>query len=444
VSRTIIRFQRILQQDPLPALEKFHLENAPPPNNHPNARQTHTDLSLNSSAMPFTALRAPMATQNVVHNVGDALQQELNRNVYIQGALQTAATAPAAQGKRPIFMEIYSNLAEEFPWEALFHNAATDFFACRAISPVGRLAGGSYLATRWLDGTAIGRRPVLRVLAVLAAQNVPARGEWDALNAARNQANATRTFEMDLDVVVHEQALLQHIQGLGVPAAPLVSKQTLADRIRLFKPHIVHFFCHGSNVGSPHLQLGTNSGTPITYTVSELKNDLQKVELELWMAVLNCCSLGKTTGSGSFARHLVGSDVAVVVGMAEPINSQFAHVFCKAYYREVVIKIDSNFPNIGQSAPVEWVEATVPARRDVLEDQTGANYTTQNASDHKEWTLPVFYTVADEFRFGFTDRAGSQASPAQAVVRKAVPSLAGIPELPQPLRDELYGSMESK
>jgi hypothetical protein len=341
-------------------------------------------------------------------------------------------------------MELCSDLAEEFPWEALFHGAATDFFACRAISPVGRLAGGSHLATRWLDGTAITRRPVLRVLAVLAAQNVPARGEWDALYAAMSQANTTQTFEMDLDVVVREQSLLQHIQGLGVPVAPLASRQTLADRIRLFKPHIIHFFCHGSNVGSPHLQLGTNSGTQITYTVSELKNDLQTVELELWMAVLNCCSMGQTTGSRSFARQLVGSDVAVVVGMAEPISSQFAHVFCKAYYREVVIKIDSNFPIVGQSVPVEWVEATVPARRDVLEDQTGANYTTQNASDHKEWTIPIFYTVSHEFRFGITDRAGNQASPAQVVVKKAVPALAGIPELPQPLRDELYGSLKSQ
>jgi len=444
VNRTIIRFQRISLPPPLPALEKFHLENSPPPNNHAKARQTLTDLLLNPTAVPFTAFRAPNVTQNLVCNVGDALQQELNRNAYIQGALQTIAMAPAAQGKRPVFMELCSDLAEEFPWEALFHGVAADFFACRAISPVGRLAGGSYLATRWLDGTAITRRPVLRVLAVLAAQNVPARGEWDALYTARNQANATQTFEMDLDVVVKEQPLLQHIQGLGVPAAPLVSRQTLADRIRLFKPHIIHFFCHGSNVGSPHLQLGTNSGTPITYTVSDLKNDLQKVELDLWMAILNCCCLGQTTGSRSFARQLVGSDVAVVVGMAEPISSQFAHVFCRAYYREVVIKIDSNFPNVGQSVPVEWVEATVPARRDVLEDQTRANYTTQNASDHKEWTLPVFYTVADEFRFGFTDRAGSQASPAQAVVKKAVPALAGIPELPQPLREELYGSMISK
>jgi hypothetical protein len=59
-------------------------------------------------------------------------------------------------------------------------------------------------------------------------------------------------------------------------------------------------------------------------------------------------------------------------------------------------------------------------------------------------TRTVFYTVADEFRFGVTDRAGSQASPAQAVIKKAVPALAGIPELPQPLRDELYGSMKSE
>jgi len=444
VSRTIIRFQRILHQAPLAALEKFHLENAPPPNNHANARQTLTDLLLNPAIAPFPALRAQQATQNMVLNVGDALLQELNRNVYIQGALQTVATAPAGQGKRPLFMELYSDLAEEFPWEALFHGGATDFFACRAISPVGRLAGGSYLATRWLDGTAITRRPVLRVLAVLAAQNVPARGDWDALYAARNQANGTKKFEMDLDVIVREQSLLQHIQGLGIPATPLASRQILADRIQFFKPHIIHFFCHGSNVGSPHLQLGTNSGTPVTYTVSDLRNDLQKVELELWMAVLNCCSLGQTTGSRSFARQLVSSDVAVVVGMAEPISSQFAHVFCKAYYREVVTRIASNFPNVGQTVPVEWVEITVQARRDVLEDQTKASYTTQNAYDHKEWTLPVFYTVSDEFRFGFTDRAGTQVSPAQSVVKKGVPSLAGIPELPQPLRDELYGSMTSK
>jgi hypothetical protein len=442
--RTIIRFQRILQLTSLQTLEKFHLENAPPPNNHANSRQTLTDLMLNPAASPFTALRALHATPNMVFNVGDALQQELNRNMYVQGALQTIATAPAAHGKNPIFIELCSDLPEEFPWEALFHGAISDFFCCRATSPVGRLAGGSYLATRWLDGTQINRRPVLRILAVLAAQNVPARGEWDALYAARQQANQTNKFELDLDVIVCEQSLLHHIQSLKIPVVPLASRQTLADRIGFFKPHIIHFFCHGSTVGSPHLQLGTNSGTAIPYRVSDLQNDLQDKGLELWMSVLNCCSLGQTSGSGSFARQLVGPDVAVVIGMAEPINSHFAHVFCKAYYREVVGRIDSCFPLAGQTAEVEWVEATVQARREVLEDQTGASYTTRNARNHKEWTLPLFYTVSDEFRFGFTDRAGTQASPSQSVANKAIPALAGIPELPQPLREELYGFLSSR
>src|SRR6202034_872287 len=121
-----------------------------------------------------------------------------------------------------------------------------------------------------------------------------------------------------------------------------------------------------------------------------------------------------------------------------PISSQFAHVFCKAYYREIVIEIDSNFPAAGGWSSVEWVEATVPARRDVLEDQTAAPYSTPNASDHKEWTLPIFYTVSDPFRFGYTGPAGTQTSAAQTVLKKVMPSLAGIPGLPEPLREDLY------
>jgi hypothetical protein len=458
MSRTIIRISEI----PVPGnpIREFHLEAWPPGAHYPNAHANNTQLLIHPSQGPFGVYQnTPLgqATPAVVLSTGNGLMAELARNVEVDSAINAVATHPARQGLRPIFFEIACDFAEQFPWETLYLHPPADFSACRTPSPVGRLAGSTRaLDTRTLDQTSLTAKPELRLLAVLAAQGISSIPEFDELHGAKTRGNKSGRFAVNMEAFVSDKTDKQHaLQSLQPNEVhDLTCKQDLLDRLRDFQPHILHFFCHGSTAGSPHLQLATTSsrlglGQPVTLSASDITNQVQQYSLNPWMTVLNCCSgaapSGAAAASQSFARSLAGPEVPVVVGMAEPIDHLTAHSFCKAFYTNVIDLLLRNFPNLpgsgsaaGPRVTVEWVETLTPTRRSVLEDRVGggSSYSVALASDRKWWCMPVLYTVEGAFQLAVSNLTGATAVAAR-VQEQAAAALAGVPGLPTALLRDL-------
>jgi hypothetical protein len=454
MSRTTISISEVTVPgtNPPQQVRMFHLAAWPPGSHYPNAHNNNTGLKLSPLHPPFTILRtsAPGAHPGVVHQCGNDLMSELNTNPEVRAAIGVVASHPAQNGARPIFFEICCDFAEEFPWESIILTPPADYFACRTLSPVGRLAKSTkVLQMRTLDQPSPTVPPTLRVLAVLAAHGISSVPEFDALYAARGSAGRSGLFAVELDVFVSDQAdeahALRHLPQNAVRM--LTAKQDLLDRLRDFRPHLLHFFCHGSAVPAPHLELATQSSrkgftSPIDVTPDDLSNRCQGIALNPWLAVLSCCDGANAAASQSFARLLLGPEFPVVVGMTEPIDHLTAHSFCGAFHAAVIDLILCNFPlapagaAVGPARTVEWVEAMTPARRTVLESRSQSIYSVSLAGDYKWWCLPALYTVEGAFPLAISNQS-TAAAVATLTQAQAATALAGVPGMPPALVTEL-------
>ena len=425
----------------------FHLEDWPlsfnPPSGSP--QQYPTLLTRDHKQPPYTTLRGQAQGTNLVEDAGRDLQTELDSNVDVSAALSHASSAGQ---RRPVFFQILSP-DEELPWETIWRTPQ-NFFAYQVDSPVGRLISGSHnLSTRTLDQAAADQPPVLRVLAVLTAQhnppyNISSDTEWDHLYDAKKGVEQNQHLEVELDVLVDDPNLENRIQRLlSRPADAkhgyvrlFTAKQDLKDRIELFRPHLLHFFCHGAiQNGSPHLLLGTDSGQMIRVTDTDILASLNKIKHDAWMCVLNCCQSGQSSASSrSFAKLLVGTRIPVVIGMAEPITTITAHAFTAAFYREVFDHIDSNIAawRNGTGSPpweAEWVEVMYDVRSNILEEHNPGVVGYVHKRDQKCWTLPVFYTVPAAFCYEVRSRSVAQQATA-SVTASVMETLRDIPGTP--------------
>ncbi len=318
-----------------------------------------------------------MPASNVVSNAGQELWRELTTNSEINAEL--ARLVQKKRGVHPVFIQALTNDGNNLPWEALFETKR-EFLARNSMWPIGRLAENPHRFRRSLDGSKA--YPTLRILAVLSADDVSARSEWDELYDVRNDAaqQGPPRLIVCLDVIVSDEQLRDDINGLGEPASEvrahmLVDEDTIFDRIKEGEPHIIHFFCHGSAEDDPQLELATISslegtGPPVVITPLSLLNKLNTQCLSnVWQVVLNCCDSGKSTqGGGSFAQQLAGDHAPVAIGMWNPIDADEAHAFCRSYYTGVINKLHSILPlSPGASVEVEWVELLCDPRASIQE-----------------------------------------------------------------------------
>ena len=100
--------------------------------------------------------------------------------------------------------------------------------------------------------------PPLRIAAVLSCLDISASGELDALRAA---IRAGDTEHVKLLVVASEEQLIRDLQAeMEAGDAPEVAQvevippdvSALQRLISGFRPHVLHFFCHGSRKGGRH------------------------------------------------------------------------------------------------------------------------------------------------------------------------------------------------
>jgi hypothetical protein len=329
---------------------------------------------------------------------------------YFTTALQTQLP-----DRYPIFVEIATGAGvEALPWETLC-SPAGDFLSL----------DDRWTLTRIVEAAGLSRSlghltPPLRIAAVLSCLNVPAAGEWQALQDAMA---AVPTLGVEMLVIVSEQELYDAISktaaaqpgAAGQPgAAPAIRVELVpADLPRLqhmvsdFRPHILHLFCHGSAQGSPHLQLAVKSdwlvGAPeksLLVEAREIRDFTSRTDDVPWLVVLNCCE-SAAAGSNdlqSLTLNLVyEGGVPAVVGMREPVSSADASVFTLTFYQGLFAALQARANNAALAAdPLDWAQLVAPARAQLARRHPGLPLS-QAAASTKEWTLPVVYAQPAPF-----------------------------------------------
>jgi hypothetical protein len=424
------------------------------PGNIPEARMAQT-LHCASSDQPFTQMSQGVVLPDVVKSAGVLIYNALSSHPAVKMAITQAMTIPT-NAVTPIYLQLDSAPAQEVPWETL--NADGCFLALGRW-PVGRIADTS---TR---GQEIRRifEPPLTIVAILAAardndddqdKTFDATPEWEAIYAGvKNQPQLLmRVFVCQDDL----KAAIEALNDERIDVRFLTNQTDIFDAINELSPHILHFYCHGSTLNGPHLELATrqdwlagNQNGSIVIQPTHLRLNT-KMDRTNWLMVLNCCEGGATVGEAhSLAGSLVTEGFPAVIGMREVIATTDAHRFCKALYPAILEEIDQCL-NSGQSE-VEWSKVLRRPREELCKARHPGALVEEAAIACKEWTLPIIYVRPE----AFTLQRGRPTNPALtpqrreelrakiAKLREGHTALALIPGLPKSALDEVEAQIKA-
>jgi hypothetical protein len=346
----------------------------------------------------FSLTSAGESEDEIVGAAGERLYAGLaEANDEIALALAQIIGVPDGD-RRPLLVRIRAGAqAERIPWETL------------------RLPDGTFLAldARWSLARVVDPRvppsgpppfsPPLRVAALLSAFGVPAAGEWGELRQAVDDS----PVDVELLVFAGEPALEDQIRAAALPNVTVAGLpgntelEQLQRQIADFRPHVLHFFCHGSSEDGPHLELATPgdflAGFPQDPLILESRQiaAFSSSRERVWLAVLNCCEGAASRDKiHSLARDLIfESGFPAVVGMREPILSDDATSFSRSFYPALLAAVGEAVDQ--GSATLDWSVLLVGPRRALVERQGGPF--TAAAARRREWTLPVLYLRPDDF-----------------------------------------------
>ncbi len=308
--------------------------------------------------------------------------------------------------------------AERIRWETLCGKNKT-FYALKAQSPIARIAE--------VEGnppyTALPFHPPLRVQAFISAFDVIGAQEWKHLYKSIQDARGPKLPIM-CQVFVGEPTLHDQIKAEAANDALLQVGYmppdiiAMRDTVGVFKPHLLHLFCHGSagsgEVDSPFLDLAVKedwealelskiTGEPLAgvsesviLKIDELIEWYETKEVPpTWLVTLNCCQGGtpvEVNGNAdggsdalySMAYRLVAkAKLPGVAAMQESVSPLDAHVFCQRFY-PAVFKLLSQalqHPDEHGNAVIDWAPALVDPRKVLKAKRQGG----------RQWTLPVLY-----------------------------------------------------
>jgi hypothetical protein len=351
----------------------------------------------------FQQLRDGQLLPTVVRDAGQQLYQRLTANPAIHAALQ-GALLPASEIK-PIYIHVRSEEAEELPWEALCQPCeppAYRFLSLEERNPVARIATPIVpveASERFVE------MPV-RVAAVLSAAGVSADVEWAALE----QALLAPGLETELLLFVGSEPLKVKLDAVAaqdkrvrVAYVPPLGEDLITEMSK-FAPTIVHFFCHGSTEGGPHLQIASGldwQSDPVRSSVYLQVGDLERIDplrRYTWLVTLNCC-LGAVPieRAPSLARSLVERGFPVAVGMREVLSSLDAPVFCQRFYQAIFAELKDRLTTGNRRFPINWAKL-LPQPRRVLWQHRAGGPPPLGPEQLKEWTLPILYVQPTPFR----------------------------------------------
>ena len=376
----------------------FHVRRAP----IPPADLMPVELACTVAQLPTG--KPPPPPNGWVRDYGKRLWSVLIKHPEAQRALTNAVDGPPGQVQSVMF-DLQATQAEQFNWEMLCDDR--DRFLALEHAPIGRIA------EERVDQA--GSPPVfdgeLRVTAVLSALGAAAEQEWTGLRGAMLAARAAG-LRVTLRVIAGEDDLFQKISTVATDD-PDLRVEALPDRgfdlqrqIIAGRPHILHFFCHGTaDQGQPRLHLATaqdferreedSTATPsVTLHLDRLQSLL--APNGVWLVVLNCCEGGKSTEEVySLAHSLAAAGVPAALGMRESIQAVTAYEFSRVFYLELFDSLGRLLapPAAGTvNREIDWAHVLSAPRAALVESNPADDATTSG-----EWTLPVLYTRSGVF-----------------------------------------------
>lgn len=342
------------------------------------------------------AFRLPGLADDEVRRAGERLYRGLAGHPDLDLALgQAKGDAPGS--RRPLYVWLRAGAnAEQIPWEALCLPDGT-FMGLDPRWSIARM-----VKPRVGDPGARPFAPPLRMAVMLSCWDIPADQEWAELEAAvRATPLAVELLvfagEPELQGTIANSGLSVQVEGVPEPERA----DELKRQIAAFRPHVVHFFCHGSTNQGPHLELASTAdwlrGSADTSlfleadAVGELSDQIERA----WLVVLNCCEGAALSDQlQSLARNLVfDAGFPAVVGMREPILSADATSFSRVFFRALFDAVQACMNSGG--GELDWTALLVDPRRTLVQRAGGVFGVT--AQGRREWTLPVLYLQPDTF-----------------------------------------------
>jgi hypothetical protein len=391
-------------------------------------------LKCTSQDAEFAAINGGQLPKDAMRLAGVRLRESLFSQPAVCQAIQEAISQ--AKQKQGEFFPIYLHLrdgaqaVEPLPWETLC-DTQEQFLALDARWPIGRISGGQ-----------LGKQeeriysPPIRMLAFLSAAAISAQAEWDALYDALRKSK----LPIDLRVFIAEPDLEDHIKQRPESAKVKVQVNYLGlpfDFAEMIEnadasPHIIHFFCHGSTVDGPTLQLASRAEWEHGRSDIVLgPGDFRRIpgwDKQLWLVTLNCCEgAAADQQTSSFARTLVADvKIPAVVAMREAVKVEDANIFCGAFYTALLREVKPSLKTGETFVPIEWAKALYDPRFSICSAYAINNSTKLEsaAAASKEWALPVIYVRAGDFKL----RAVALASPLSAEIEQLQELLAELPD----------------
>jgi hypothetical protein len=392
------------------------------------------NLIDNAKAVPMPSVIDKLSSwppPNPVQSYGEALLKCLN-DIAEQSIKD--AIKHVVDGNGTIYFKLKSADWESHAWEALWDD--TDFFLLKPQRGMARVVD-----PRDRSSLAFALEPPLRVMAVLSAAGLRNGPQWEALyRAAIDNARSDYGLPLQLHLLTGEEGLADAIRGspdsnprLRVTVANIDGARSLkvSNEIKRFRPHILHFFCHGQVVqGAGVLRISDidqhresissrrPDGAPLSFAMDNRAFreifELARAQRWLWLVVLNACKLGaQAPNVFALAQKFAIAGVPAAIGMAEVIDENDAIQFCKAFYSSLFLElanVDSVLATADECA-LDWAKLLHEARKSIRDGRG-------SASSKPQWTLPIVFVGGHDFRLKkpSTPRAPDLAS--------AIPDLA--------------------
>lgn len=403
-----------------------------------------TNFPQGQIAAPFICQPPTTTTWTVPDAVmqhGRQLRQALAQHPAIAQMLQLLAMAPPTQ-VTPIYFYLQAPEAEQLYWEALYDDTQGAFLALDLRWPIGRIADA--LATQpappfyKFEG-------VLRLAVVLSALDVPAAAEWEnlrqALDAARTAGLPIETLLLVGEETLHDavQTAIANGELTGVRVSLIeATADQLEGALDTFKPHLLHFFCHGAvDHGVSRLEVATAldwaAGAEVASLVLPVEQLIALPAMrQTWLVVLNCCEGGAATAQlHSMAHTLVARGAPAAIGMLEPIAAADAHRFCAGFYPALFREITQALTQAtsAQPAPIEWSMSLRAARIQIFNGV--------DPKSERTWALPVLYARPELFQIVRVDQPAPTPGQSTSAAPTGVAALQAMLQRAQEVADFL-------
>lgn len=297
-----------------------------------------------------------------------------------------------------------SQLDDQWMWEALWVEGK-EFLALQPQWPIARLVDTPVTARVY--------HAPLRVLAIMSAHGVSARGDWEGIRSAVESVRQPRPgrgpedrFPVHVTAIVAERDLLDEMRALQadlearndnwLTVVGLQGQQTIDEHLAA-EPHVVHFFCHGQvEYGGGLLSLATMSDhaeEDPDHAVDSVTVDLGLLQQmvngrKLWLVTFNCCSGASSAGPiHSLAHVTVEAGAGAALGWRTAISPQQARILSGTVFAALFRQLRDE---LNRARPEDTVIVELATLGYDL------RYALRNRQqDLLEWALPVLYVAHD-------------------------------------------------